>query len=177
MCLSIGAPSVSIWKKATSNRRQGYRFHICRAGRIQRAGVHWSSFSVSAPKAGQHRPAHGSTRLLVFCRVVFRGFRAPMNQQRRHLLPGPRRSMPLLSKVWKNNFKHRGSFKVTDLAGRTGTRREASGCIHLGQVLYGSRLGDPHLRARIDLDYALRSRELQGLAAVSFLMPRFTDPP
>jgi hypothetical protein len=49
---------------------------------------------------------------------------------------------------------------------------------HLGQVSYCSRLGDPHLRAKIDLDYAFKiSRDIQGLAAVSFLMPRFTDPP
>ena len=63
------------------------------------------------------------------------------------------------------------------MAGRTGTRREASGCIHLGQVLYGAGLGDPYLRAKIDLDYAFKiSRDIQGLAAVSFLTPRSTDP-
>ena len=80
-------------------------------------------------------------------------------------------------RFWKNSFKYRDSFIVTDLAGRTGTRREASGCIHLGQVLYGAGLGDPYLRAKIDLDYAFKiSRDIQGLAAVSFLTPRFTDP-
>ena len=38
--------------------------------------------------------------------------------------------MPLLSKVGRIALDTRGSFKVTDLAGRTGTRREASGYIH-----------------------------------------------
>jgi hypothetical protein len=47
----------------------------------------------------------------------------------------------------------------------------------LGQVSYGSRFGDPHLGAKIDLDQAFKiSRDIQGLSAVSFLMPRFTDP-
>ena len=77
MCLSIGAPSVSIWKKATSNRRRGYRLHIYRAGRIQRArhelvellGVRAQSRSAST--------RHGSTRLLVFSEWYSAGFRHP----------------------------------------------------------------------------------------------------
>ena len=77
MCLSIGAPSVSIWKKATSNRRHGYRLHISRAGRIQRRGMNLSSFSVSAPKARSASTRHGSTRLLVFSEWYSASFRHP----------------------------------------------------------------------------------------------------
>lgn len=91
MCLSIGAPSVSIWKKATSNRRHGYRLHISRDGRIQRARHELVELlGVRAQSPVSIDPARFNPPPSIL-RVVFRRLPALMNQQRRHLLSGPRR--------------------------------------------------------------------------------------
>jgi hypothetical protein len=57
MCLSIGVRSVSIWKKAISNRRHGYRLHIYRAGWICRErGSTCRASRCPRPKPGSINP-------------------------------------------------------------------------------------------------------------------------
>jgi hypothetical protein len=91
-----------------------------------------------------------------------------MNQQRRHLLSGPRR----IDATAVEGFGR--------IALNIGARLKLLIWLVVQELVerQADVSTDPHLRANIDLDYAFKiSRDIQGLAAVSFLMPRFTDPP
>ena len=100
-----------------------------------------------------------------------------MNQQRRHLISGPRRIDATAVEGFGRIALNIGArLKLLIWLEHVFIERQAdvSTSVRFRTV---SGLGDTHLRAKIGLDYAFKiSGDIQGLAAVSFLMPRFTDP-